>query len=72
MIGAAALNQAIKAIAIAHSFVVEDDIDLVCVPTFHTLQVGGEDRTAIRLMVEDRSITDGERRPVEAAGVTDV
>jgi stage V sporulation protein S len=54
VIGAAALNQAVKAIAIARSFVRDDKIEVVCVPTFHTLEVGGEERTAIRLQVEDR------------------
>lgn len=55
VIGAAALNQAVKAIAVARSFVRDDDIELVCIPTFHTLHVAGEERTAIRLTVEDRA-----------------
>ena len=54
VIGAGALNQAIKAIAIARAFVSEDGIDPVCIPTFHDVDIGGESRTAIRLQVEHR------------------
>lgn len=54
VIGAGALNQAVKAVAIARSFVVEDEIDLCCIPTFHDVDIGGESRTAIRLQIEDR------------------
>jgi len=55
VIGAGALNQAVKAVAIARSFVEEDQIDLWCVPTFHDVDIGGESRTAIRIQVEDRA-----------------
>ena len=54
VIGAGALNQAIKAIAIARAFVSEDGIDPICIPTFHDVDIGGESRTAIRLQVEHR------------------
>ena len=54
VIGAGALNQAIKAIAIARAFVSEDGIDPICIPTFHDVEIGGESRTAIRLQVEHR------------------
>lgn len=64
VIGAGALNQAVKAIAIARSFVEEDRIDLCCVPAFHDVDIGGESRTAIRLQVEDRA---GDRVSLEAA-----
>lgn len=55
VIGAGALNQAVKAIAIANAFVEEDGLDPVCVPSFHDIDIGGESRTAIRLTVEDRA-----------------
>jgi len=55
VIGAGALNQAVKAIAIAGSFVAEDGIDPICIPSFHDVEIGGESRTAIRLTVEDRN-----------------
>ena len=53
-IGAGALNQAIKAVAIARGFVAPTGVDLVCVPAFAEVQVEGEDRTGIRSVVESR------------------
>ena len=54
VVGAGALNQAIKALAIARGYVAEDGIDLVCVPTFADIEIDGERRTAIRLHIDDR------------------
>jgi stage V sporulation protein S len=54
VVGAGALNQAIKAVAIARGFVVPSGIDLVCIPSFADIEIDGENRTAIRLLVEDR------------------
>ena len=53
-IGAGALNQAIKATAIARGFVAPNGIDLVCIPAFTDIQIEGEERTAIKLLVEPR------------------
>ena len=53
-IGAGALNQAIKSIAIARGFVAPGGIDLVCVPAFTDMEIEGEERTAIKLIVEPR------------------
>lgn len=53
-IGAGALNQAIKAVAIARGFVAPSGVDLICVPAFTDILVEGEERTAIKLMVEPR------------------
>lgn len=55
VVGAGALNQAIKAVAIARGYVVPSGIDLVCIPTFADIEIDGENRTAIRLLVEDRA-----------------
>ena len=44
-IGAGALNQAIKAIAIARGFVAPSGKNLVCIPAFTDIQVSGEERT---------------------------
>ena len=55
VIGAGALNQAIKAIAIARGYVAPSGIDLVCIPTFADVEIQGEGRTAIRLSVENRA-----------------
>ena len=54
VVGAGALNQAVKAIAIARGYVAPSGIDLVCVPTFADIEIDGENRTAIRILVEDR------------------
>lgn len=53
-IGAGATNQAVKAIAIARGYLVPVGIDLVCVPTFASITIDGEDRTAIKLTCEAR------------------
>ena len=53
-IGAGALNQAIKSVAIARGFVAPGGIDVVCVPAFTDIQIEGEERTAIKLIVESR------------------
>jgi stage V sporulation protein S len=55
VIGAGALNQAVKAIAIARSFVAGEGIDPVCVPSFQDIDIEGESRTAMRLFIEDRN-----------------
>lgn len=53
-IGAGALNQAIKAIAIARGFVAPGGKDLICIPAFTEVEINGEERTAIKLIVEPR------------------
>src|SRR5699024_3997362 len=53
-IGAEALNQAIKAVAIARGFVAPSGVDLVCVPAFTDIIIESEERTAIKLIVEAR------------------
>jgi len=53
-IGASAVNQAIKAVAIARSYLVQDEIDIVCVPEFVEVDIDGQDRTAVKLVVEPR------------------
>lgn len=53
-IGAGAVNQAVKAIAAARNFMTDEKIDLITVPAFTDTQIEGEDRTAIRFIVETR------------------
>jgi len=53
-IGAGAVNQAIKAIAIARGYVAPSGLDLVFIPAFVDVMIDGEERTAIKLMVEAR------------------
>lgn len=53
-IGAGALNQAIKAIAIARGFVAPSGKNLICIPAFVDILIDSEERTAIKLIVESR------------------
>ncbi len=53
-IGAGALNQAIKAVAIARGFLAPSGIDLVLKPAFTDILIDGEEKTAIKLMVEPK------------------
>ena len=53
-VGAGSLNQAIKAIAIARGDVAPTGKDLICVPAFSDIVIDGEERTAIKLIVESR------------------
>lgn len=52
VVGAGALNQAVKALAIARSYIANTGMDLACRPTFADIFIDGEERTAIRLLVE--------------------
>jgi len=53
-IGAGAVNQAIKAIAIARGYLELDNIDIVCIPAFTEVMIDGQERTAIRFAVEPK------------------
>lgn len=53
-IGAGAINQAVKAVAIARGFVAPSGKDIVCVPAFTDIEIDGEERTAIKLIVQPR------------------
>ena len=53
-IGAGALNQAIKGIAIARGFVAPSGKNLVCIPAFSDIVIDGEEGTAIKLIVESK------------------
>ncbi len=56
-IGASAVNQAIKAIAIARTYLEENDIDLAVVPCFTEVMIEGNERTAVRIAVYKRPAT---------------
>ena len=53
-IGAGALNQAVKAVAIARGFVAPSGKNLVCIPAFADINIDGSEKTAIRLIIEAR------------------
>ncbi len=53
-VGAGALNQAIKAVAIARGFLAPSGKNIVCVPAFTDISIDGEERTAIKLIIETK------------------
>ena len=53
-IGAGAVNQTVKAIGIARGYVAPGGINLITIPAFLDIEVNGEERTAIRFIVEPR------------------
>ncbi|MCL2632091.1 MAG: stage V sporulation protein S [Coriobacteriia bacterium] len=61
-VGAGAVNQAIKAIAIARGFLTPTGIDILCAPTFADVEIAGEIRTAIHFTIEPRYLR-GVKKP---------
>ena len=53
-VGAGAVNQAVKAIAITRGFVAPNGIDLIAIPAFAEIVIDGEEMTAIKFIVEPR------------------
>ena len=53
-VGAGAINQAVKAVAIARGFVAPMGMDLICIPAFADIMIEEEHRTAIKLIIEPR------------------
>ncbi|HCC07973.1 MAG TPA: stage V sporulation protein S [Clostridiales bacterium] len=53
-VGAGAINQAVKAVIIARGYIAPAGIDLICIPAFTEIQIDGEERTAVKLIVESR------------------
>lgn len=53
-IGAGAINQAVKAVAITRNIFIQSEIDLICVPSFEDLTIDDQVRTSIKLVVEPR------------------
>ncbi len=53
-VGAGSINQAVKAIAIARGYVAPGGKDLICIPAFEDIEIDGEERTAIKFIVETR------------------
>ena len=51
-VGAGALNQAVKAIAIARGFLAPSGKNIVCIPAFADISIEGEERSAIKLIIE--------------------
>lgn len=53
-VGAGAVNQSMKAIAIARGYMAPGGVDLVTIPSFAEIEIDGEERTALRFLVEPR------------------
>ena len=53
-IGAGAVNQAVKSIAVARGYVAPNGIDLVTIPAFFQLEVNSETKTSIKFIIEKR------------------
>ena len=51
-IGAGALNQAIKGIAIARGFVAPSGKNIICIPAFSNILIDNEEKTAIKLIIK--------------------
>lgn len=70
-IGAGAVNQAIKATAIARGYLEPEGIHICCVPYFTEVEIGDQERTAIRLVIEPLSAEAGEIVSRDLARVSD-
>ena len=53
-IGAGAVNQAVKAVAIARGYLAEEGIEIYCIPSFTEVLIGDQERTAIRIIVDKK------------------
>jgi stage V sporulation protein S len=53
-IGASAVNQAVKALALSRSYLAQDGIDVVFISEFVDVEIDEKVRTAIKFTVEER------------------
>ena len=53
-VGAGAVNQAVKAVAIASGFLAPSGYSIICVPAFLDIEINGEAKTAVKLIVQPR------------------
>jgi stage V sporulation protein S len=65
VIGPRAVNQAVKAIAIARGYVAASGLDVYCVPAFVSIRIGADDeeKTAIQFVVRSRHDLRGGKSP---------
>ena len=54
-VGAGAINQAVKAVCIARGFVAPAGVDLICIPAFTDIQINGEEKTALKIIVQPKN-----------------
>ena len=53
-IGASAINQAVKALALSRNYLAEDGFNVICMPEFVDVEIDQKVRTAIKFVVEER------------------
>lgn len=51
-IGAGAINQAIKSIAIARGFLAPSGSEIYCIPSFNEIKIDNEFKTAIKFLIK--------------------
>ena len=51
-VGAGAINQAIKSVAIARGYLATTGLNLICIPAFTNIEINGTERTAIKLIIK--------------------
>lgn len=68
-VGAGAVNQAVKAVAISRGFLSPVGIEICCIPSFADIVIDGEYRTAIRFAVEPRGGFTVTASVAEGAGI---
>lgn len=55
-VGAGAINQAVKAVAIARGFMIPTGVDITCTPCFTEVMIEDSEKTGIRFSIESKSI----------------
>ncbi len=53
-VGPGAVNQGVKAIAVARGYLAPNGIDICCIPAFSDIEIDGNKRTAVKLMIKLR------------------
>ena len=53
-VGAGAVNQAVKACAVARGYLATSGIDMIIIPAFASVAIDGEERTGMKLVCCER------------------
>ena len=67
-IGASAVNQSVKALAISRSYLKEDNIDIAAVPSFTEVTIEGVERTAVHMAIYRQADLIAPDQPQEGPG----
>ena len=57
-VGAAAVNQVVKALILANEYLRGDGMQVVCLPVYVNISAEGRARTAVKFLIESRAIQD--------------